>query len=52
MFQDFMEEVNLAFEFLLKFTPLLDKADQRCKYEKIHIIKKTTTKKTILVDSE
>lgn len=27
------EDVNTAFEFLLKLTPLLDKADQRCKYE-------------------
>lgn len=32
-FQDFTEDVNCAFEFLLKLTPLLDKADQRCKYE-------------------
>lgn len=31
--QDFTEDVNCAFEFLLKLTPLLDKADQRCKYE-------------------
>lgn len=31
--QDFTEDVNSAFEFLLKLTPLLDKADQRCKYE-------------------
>lgn len=29
--QDFTEDVNCAFEFLLKLTPLLDKADQRCK---------------------
>ncbi|XP_070249052.1 mediator of RNA polymerase II transcription subunit 24 isoform X2 [Myotis yumanensis] len=31
--KDFTEDVNCAFEFLLKLTPLLDKADQRCKYE-------------------
>lgn len=31
--QDFTEDVNCAFEFLLKLTPLLDKADQRSKYE-------------------
>lgn len=31
--QDFTEDVSSAFEFLLKLTPLLDKADQRCKYE-------------------
>lgn len=31
-FQDFMEDVNIAFQYLLKLTPLLDKADQRCKY--------------------
>lgn len=30
--QDFTEDVNCAFEFLLKLTPLLDKADHRCKY--------------------
>ncbi|KAA0725513.1 Mediator of RNA polymerase II transcription subunit 24 [Triplophysa tibetana] len=30
--QDFAEDVNVAFEYLLKLTPLLDKADQRCKY--------------------
>ena len=29
--QDFMDDVNIAFEYLLKLTPLLDKADQRCK---------------------
>ncbi|KAK2536209.1 Med24 [Columba guinea] len=29
--KDFTEDVNSAFEFLLKLTPLLDKADQRCK---------------------
>ncbi|XP_063562482.1 mediator of RNA polymerase II transcription subunit 24 isoform X3 [Gorilla gorilla gorilla] len=28
--KDFTEDVNCAFEFLLKLTPLLDKADQRC----------------------
>uniref|UniRef100_A0A672YEN5 Mediator of RNA polymerase II transcription subunit 24 n=1 Tax=Sphaeramia orbicularis TaxID=375764 RepID=A0A672YEN5_9TELE len=28
--QDFMEDVNIAFQYLLKLTPLLDKADQRC----------------------
>lgn len=30
--QDFTEDVNVAFEYLLNLTPLLDKADQRCKY--------------------
>ena len=33
LWQDFTEDVNTAFEFLLKLTPLLDQADQRCKYE-------------------
>ncbi|GAB1296784.1 Mediator of RNA polymerase II transcription subunit 24 [Apodemus speciosus] len=28
--KDFAEDVNCAFEYLLKLTPLLDKADQRC----------------------
>ncbi|XP_008269651.1 mediator of RNA polymerase II transcription subunit 24 isoform X2 [Oryctolagus cuniculus] len=28
--KDFTEDVHSAFEFLLKLTPLLDKADQRC----------------------
>ncbi|CAO2645171.1 Mediator of RNA polymerase II transcription subunit 24 [Lemmus lemmus] len=28
--KDFTEDVNSAFEYLLKLTPLLDKADQRC----------------------
>ncbi|XP_032284390.1 mediator of RNA polymerase II transcription subunit 24 isoform X4 [Halichoerus grypus] len=28
--KDFTEDVSCAFEFLLKLTPLLDKADQRC----------------------
>ncbi|KAM9003011.1 mediator of RNA polymerase II transcription subunit 24-like [Sarcophilus harrisii] len=28
--QDFTEDVNCAFEFLLKLIPLLDRADQRC----------------------
>lgn len=43
-FQDFTEEVNIAFEFLLKLTPLLDKADQRCKYGKIDVKNKQTNK--------
>lgn len=28
--QEFAEDVNIAFQYLLKLTPLLDKADQRC----------------------
>ncbi|KAK1881758.1 Mediator of RNA polymerase II transcription subunit 24 [Dissostichus eleginoides] len=28
--QDFMDDVNIAFQYLLQLTPLLDKADQRC----------------------
>lgn len=38
IFQDFTEEVNMAFEYLLKLTPLLDKADQRCKYEETFML--------------
>lgn len=28
----------MAFEYLLKLTPLLDKADQRCKYEETFML--------------
>uniref|UniRef100_W5N5D6 Mediator of RNA polymerase II transcription subunit 24 n=1 Tax=Lepisosteus oculatus TaxID=7918 RepID=W5N5D6_LEPOC len=36
--KDFMEDVNIAFEYLLKLTPLLDKADQRCNCDCIELL--------------
>uniref|UniRef100_UPI00398F2C4A mediator of RNA polymerase II transcription subunit 24 isoform X2 n=1 Tax=Pristiophorus japonicus TaxID=55135 RepID=UPI00398F2C4A len=36
--KDFTEDVNTAFEFLLKLTPLLDKADQRCNCDCVSLL--------------
>ncbi|XP_053709795.1 mediator of RNA polymerase II transcription subunit 24 isoform X1 [Synchiropus splendidus] len=35
---DFMEDVNVAFQYLLKLTPLLDKADQRCNCDSLGML--------------
>uniref|UniRef100_A0A4W3JUX0 Mediator of RNA polymerase II transcription subunit 24 n=2 Tax=Callorhinchus milii TaxID=7868 RepID=A0A4W3JUX0_CALMI len=36
--KDFTDDVNTAFEFLLKLTPLLDKADQRCNCDYVSLL--------------
>ncbi|XP_053309445.1 mediator of RNA polymerase II transcription subunit 24 isoform X2 [Spea bombifrons] len=36
--QDFNEDMNCAFEYLLKLTPLLDKADQRCNCDCVNLL--------------
>ncbi|KAG8446743.1 hypothetical protein GDO86_014269, partial [Hymenochirus boettgeri] len=35
---DFNEDMNCAFEYLLKLTPLLDKADQRCNCDCVSLL--------------
>ncbi|XP_042332438.1 mediator of RNA polymerase II transcription subunit 24 isoform X3 [Sceloporus undulatus] len=46
--KDFTEDVNCAFEFLLKLTPLLDKADQRCNCDCINLLLHECTKQGLL----
>uniref|UniRef100_A0A3B3ZKY3 Mediator of RNA polymerase II transcription subunit 24 n=1 Tax=Periophthalmus magnuspinnatus TaxID=409849 RepID=A0A3B3ZKY3_9GOBI len=41
--QDFMDDVNIAFEYLLKLTPLLDKADQRSECHKLVLLSEKNT---------
>ncbi|XP_073428700.1 mediator of RNA polymerase II transcription subunit 24 isoform X2 [Dendrobates tinctorius] len=36
--QDFSEDMNTAFEYLLNLTPLLDKADQRCNCDCVSLL--------------
>ncbi|XP_074080101.1 mediator of RNA polymerase II transcription subunit 24 [Macrotis lagotis] len=46
--KDFTEDVNCAFEFLLKLTPLLDKADQRCNCDCINMLLQECGKQGLL----
>ncbi|XP_042254284.1 mediator of RNA polymerase II transcription subunit 24 isoform X1 [Thunnus maccoyii] len=49
--QDFMEDVNIAFQYLLKLTPLLDKADQRCNCDCLGMLLQECNKLGLLSDS-
>ncbi|XP_005721676.1 mediator of RNA polymerase II transcription subunit 24 isoform X1 [Pundamilia nyererei] len=49
--QDFMEDVNIAFQYLLKLTPLLDKADQRCNCDCLGMLLTECNKLGLLSDS-
>ncbi|XP_034148322.1 mediator of RNA polymerase II transcription subunit 24 isoform X2 [Esox lucius] len=49
--QDFMDDVNIAFEYLLKLTPLLDKADQRCNCDCLSMLLQECNKLGLLSDS-
>lgn len=49
--QDFMEDVNTAFEYLLKLTPLLDKADQRCNCDCLSLLLQECNKLGLLSDA-
>ncbi|XP_047233268.1 mediator of RNA polymerase II transcription subunit 24 [Girardinichthys multiradiatus] len=49
--QDFTEDVNIAFQFLLKLTPLLDKADQRCNCDCLGMLLQECNKLGLLSDS-
>ncbi|XP_054860799.1 mediator of RNA polymerase II transcription subunit 24 isoform X1 [Amphiprion ocellaris] len=48
--QDFMEDVNVAFHYLLKLTPLLDKADQRCNCDCLGMLLQECNKLGLLSD--
>ncbi|MED6279158.1 Mediator of RNA polymerase II transcription subunit 24, partial [Characodon lateralis] len=49
--QDFTEDVNIAFQYLLKLTPLLDKADQRCNCDCLGMLLQECNKLGLLSDS-
>ncbi|CAL8300803.1 unnamed protein product [Lota lota] len=49
--QDFMDDVNVAFEYLLKLTPLLDKADQRCNCDCLNMLLQECNKLGLLSES-
>uniref|UniRef100_A0A8C5QQA8 Mediator of RNA polymerase II transcription subunit 24 n=1 Tax=Leptobrachium leishanense TaxID=445787 RepID=A0A8C5QQA8_9ANUR len=49
--QDFNEDMNCAFEYLLKLTPLLDKADQRCNCDCVSLLLQECNKLGLLSDS-
>uniref|UniRef100_A0A8C7YN20 Mediator of RNA polymerase II transcription subunit 24 n=1 Tax=Oryzias sinensis TaxID=183150 RepID=A0A8C7YN20_9TELE len=49
--QDFMDDVNVAFQYLLKLTPLLDKADQRCTCDCLSMLLQECNKLGLLSDS-
>ncbi|XP_077482679.1 mediator of RNA polymerase II transcription subunit 24 isoform X2 [Stigmatopora argus] len=49
--QDFTEDVNVAFQYLLKLTPLLDKADQRCNCDCLGMLLQECNKLGLLSDS-
>ncbi|XP_043530564.1 mediator of RNA polymerase II transcription subunit 24 [Chiloscyllium plagiosum] len=49
--KDFAEDVNTAFEFLLKLTPLLDKADQRCNCDCVSLLLQECGKLGLLSES-
>lgn len=49
--QDFMDDVNTAFEYLLKLTPLLDKADQRCNCDCLSLLLQECNKLGLLSES-
>ncbi|XP_015240242.1 PREDICTED: mediator of RNA polymerase II transcription subunit 24 [Cyprinodon variegatus] len=48
--QDFTEDVNIAFQYLLKLTPLLDKADQRCNCDCLGMLLQECNKLGLLSD--
>ncbi|XP_068610630.1 mediator of RNA polymerase II transcription subunit 24 [Brachionichthys hirsutus] len=50
--KDFTEEVNIAFQYLLKLAPLLDKADQRCNCDCLGMILQECNKLKLLSDSD
>ncbi|XP_023676613.2 mediator of RNA polymerase II transcription subunit 24 [Paramormyrops kingsleyae] len=49
--KDFMDDVNVAFEYLLKLTPLLDKADQRCNCDCLSLLLQECNKLGLLSES-
>ncbi|KAM8795276.1 mediator of RNA polymerase II transcription subunit 24 [Eudromia elegans] len=49
--KDFTEDVNCAFEFLLKLTPLLDKADQRCNCDCMNFLLQECSKQGLLSEA-
>ncbi|XP_061911970.1 mediator of RNA polymerase II transcription subunit 24 isoform X1 [Entelurus aequoreus] len=49
--QDFTEDVNVAFQYLLKLTPLLDKADQRCNCDCLGMLLQECNKLGLLSES-
>ncbi|XP_041830287.1 mediator of RNA polymerase II transcription subunit 24 isoform X2 [Melanotaenia boesemani] len=49
--QDFMDDVNVGFQYLLKLTPLLDKADQRCNCDCLGMLLQECNKLGLLSDS-
>lgn len=49
--KDFTEDVNSAFEFLLKLTPLLDKADQRCNCDCTNFLLQECNKQGLLSEA-
>lgn len=49
--QDFTEDVSIAFQYLLKLTPLLDKADQRCNCDCLGMLLQECNKLGLLSDS-
>ncbi|KAG9267587.1 mediator of RNA polymerase II transcription subunit 24 [Astyanax mexicanus] len=49
--KDFMDDMNMAFEFLLKLTPLLDKADQRCNCDCLSLLLQECNKLGLLSES-
>ncbi|XP_042700516.1 mediator of RNA polymerase II transcription subunit 24 isoform X1 [Chrysemys picta bellii] len=49
--KDFTEDVNCAFEFLLKLTPLLDKADQRCNCDCTSLLLQECSKQGLLSEA-
>ncbi|XP_025058685.1 mediator of RNA polymerase II transcription subunit 24 isoform X4 [Alligator sinensis] len=49
--KDFTEDVNCAFEFLLKLTPLLDKADQRCNCDCTSLLLQECSKQGLLSET-
>ncbi|XP_012813137.1 mediator of RNA polymerase II transcription subunit 24 isoform X2 [Xenopus tropicalis] len=50
MEQDFNEDMKCAFEYLLKLTPLLDKADQRCNCDCVSLLLQECNKLGLLSD--
>ncbi|XP_075417888.1 mediator of RNA polymerase II transcription subunit 24 isoform X2 [Tenrec ecaudatus] len=49
--KDFTEDVSCAFEFLLKLTPLLDKADQRCNCDCTRFLLQECSKQGLLSEA-
>ncbi|XP_072860337.2 mediator of RNA polymerase II transcription subunit 24 isoform X8 [Pogona vitticeps] len=49
--KDFTDDVNCAFEFLLKLTPLLDKADQRCNCDCTSLLLQECSKQGLLSEA-